>query len=87
MQPEMASMFVARMATKPHQWTVVADKETFAKRAQINKRAKNMYLGCVPKHQLLDGDLQSAKLLTLDMALSFLAVIDCNKVSAGMCAK
>ena len=37
-----------------------------------------MYLGFVSKSQLLDEDLQSAKLLTLDMALSFLAVIDCS---------
>ena len=46
-----------------------------------------MYLGFVFKNHLLDEDLQSAKLLTLDMALSFLYVIDCSKTSTGMCAK
>ena len=46
-----------------------------------------MYLGFVSINELLDEDLQSAKPLTLYMALSFLAVIDCNKTNVGMCAK
>ena len=88
MQPNMASILMARMAAGPHQWTVVADRETFAKRAQTNTRAKTMYLGFFfSKHQLTDDDLQSAKLLTLDMSLSFMAVIYCSKNSPGMCAK
>ena len=76
----MASIFVARMATRPHQWAVVTDRETFAMRAQKenNKRANTMYLGFVFKSQLLDGDMQSAQILSLAMAISFLAVIDCS---------
>ena len=67
-QPKMASMFVARMTAGPHQWTVVTDRETSAKRAQNNKRAKTMYLGFVSQNHVHDKDLQSAKLLSLDMA-------------------
>ena len=87
-QTNMASFLVARMAAGPHQWTIVTDLETFAKRAPTkNKRAKTMPLGFVSNHQLLDEDLQSAKPLTLDVALSFLAVIDSSKTITGMCAK
>jgi hypothetical protein len=46
-----------------------------------------MYLGFVPTNDLLAEDLQTAKPFTLDMALSFLAVIDCSKTSTGMCAE
>ena len=87
LHPKMARVFVARMGAGPHRWTVVTDRETFAQRAQRHKRAKTMYLGFVSQHQLRDEDVQSSKLLTANMALSFLADMDRGKTSTGVCAK
>ena len=79
--------FLARVGASSHRWTVVTDREMFAQKAQRNKRAKTMHLGFVPKHQLRDEDAQSAKLLTANMALSFLADMGRCRSSTGMCAK
>ena len=74
------------MGAGPHRWTVVTDRETFAQRAQRNKRAKTMYLGFVSKHQLRDEDAQNAKLLTANMAPSFLADMDrCRNQHGHVC--
>ena len=87
LHPKIARAFVARMGERPHRWIGVTNQETFAQRAQRNKRAKTMCLRVVSKHKLRDEDAQSAKLLTATMALSFLADMDRCKTNTGMCAK
>ena len=87
LHPKMARGFVARMGAGPHQWTVVTDRGAFAQRAQRDTRAKTMYLGFVSKQQLRDEYVQSAKLLTANMALSILADVDRCTTSTGTCAK
>ena len=84
---KVARVFLTRMGASSHRWSVVTDRETFAQRAKGHKGAKAMFLGFVSKQQLRDEDVQRARLLTANMALSFLADMDRCKPSPGMCAK
>jgi hypothetical protein len=61
-------------------------EESAGKNTQ-KKTIKDHVPGVCVQTQMLDEDLQSAKLSTLDVGLSFLAVIDSSKTSTGMCAK